>query len=143
MFVMSQEGGLGLWKYMLKLLTPNNPTVHLLGTFYNPTHTSTLSNYAANELPETGGYSPQTLSNPGANWSFSDLAAGVQAQYITLSWMFTAALTVYGYYLSDDINLWSWGGELFSVGYVFPSGGGLFTFNLPLYLISCPGVSSC
>jgi hypothetical protein len=143
MFVMSQEGALLLWQYILGIVGIVQPTVHLMGSSYNPLHTSTLTNFAANELAVANGYAPKQLTSPGANWSFTTQAAGELATYLMLSWTFTASLTVYGAYISDDGNLKSWGGQLFTPSYAFPAGGGLFTLLTPLTLLSCPGLSAC
>jgi hypothetical protein len=143
MIVGTLEGAYLFWDYILKITTPNNPYVHLLGSAYTPLHTSTLANFAANQLPLVSGYAPIQLVNPGANWTITYIAAGAQATYTTLSWTFTAALTVYGYYLSDDGAGISWWGEAFIPAYIFPAAGGLFTLSLPPYLVSCPGVSAC
>jgi len=142
-FVLSQEGGVLLWQYILGILSAVNPFVHLLGSTFTPAHTSVLSNFAGHELPLASGYAPIQLTNPGANWTLTPIAAGALATHTILPWTFTGALSVYGYYLSDDTHSISWGGELLADVYTFPSSGGLFTLSLPPYLISCPGVTAC
>ena len=141
--VLTQEGGNRLWKWILGIVAPVNPFVHLLGSYYNPLHTSTLSNFTANELPLASGYAPIQLVNPSSDWTLTGITAGEQATYNLLTWTFTGAKSVYGYYVSDDTDTVSIWGEVFGVYYTFPAGGGVFTLSLPPYLISCPGVSSC
>ncbi len=143
MMILTQEGAQAFWKYILKITTPPNPYVHLLGTSYANGHGSTLANFLANELPMSSGYAPIQLVNPGSDWTLANVAAGATATYNTLTWTFTGALTVYGYWVSDDTNSWSWWGESLVPAFTFLAAGGVFTLSLPPYLISCPGVSSC
>jgi hypothetical protein len=143
MIVVTQEGAAVFWDYILGLALAQNPFCHLIGTPFTPGHTNTLATFAALELPLANGYAPIQLTNPGANWTFAAVAAGTTATYKTLNWLFTGALTVYGYFLSDDSNHISWWGEQLIPAYTFPAGGGPFQLQLPPYLISCPGVSAC
>ena len=143
MFVLAQEGA-EIWLGSMTGGTgPPYPDIHLMGTAGTPIHTWTAANYAALELPLANGYAPISLATPGSDWTQAAIPAGYQYTSIVLSWTFTAALTVYGWYaLFHNISI-AWGGEEFVPVFGFPSGGGLFTWQLPLQLISCPGVSAC
>jgi hypothetical protein len=136
--VATQEGTNRLLTWLLQLATPVIPTLHLLGQPYQPLHTSMLSNFAANEVAHGIGYAPVALSPPKAGWTLSGLTDGAEADYLTVSWTFTAAATVYGYYVSDDtfsVSLW---GELLAQSYPYGSGGGVFALKIPLQLTSQP-----
>lgn len=138
---MSQEGGFQLLRWMLSIRTPSIPTLHLLGQPYIPHISSTLSLYAAAELASGIGYAPLALSSPAAFWTLSGLPDGAQAQYITVSWTLTAAATVYGYYVSDDVfgvSLW---GEQFASPFVYGSGGGVFAMQPYQSINNAVGVS--
>lgn len=139
--VMSEEGGFRLLNWILSMAAPVVPTLHLLGQAYTPHFNSTLSLYAANELALAAGYAPLQLTSPRASWTLSGLLDGVQAQYLAVSWTFTAALTVFGYYISDDtfgVSLW---GELWPSPYVYGSSGGVFAMNPLVQLSNVLGVS--
>lgn len=140
-FVMSQEGGVALLQWMLGVRTPILPTCHLLGSPYTPHISSTLSLFAAAEVHGVGGYAPIQLTSPKAWWTLAGLPDGDQATYITLSWTFTAAVTVYGYYLSDDTLAVSLLGELLAQNYPYGSSGGVFALVLNLQLNNAVGVS--
>ncbi len=144
MFVVSQEGAQQALSRLVGATTFNTPwEIHLMGTAGAPVHAWTLANYVALELPLANGYNVQTLVPAGADWAITPVASGGLATSIVLSWTFTAALTVYGWFARDPGSGLSWGGEEFSPAFVFPAGGGLFTWKLPLNLVSCPGVSAC
>jgi len=130
--------------WIFSVYGPVRPYVHLIGSAYTVLHTSTLSLLAAHELPLSSGYAPIQLGASLGQWSFAPITAGGQATYTgALSWTFSAALSVFGYYLSDDADGLSLWGESFNPYYVFPAGGGTFALTLPPYLISCPGVAAC
>lgn len=143
MFVLTQEGATIFLKYLLKITVPPNPYLHLIGSPHTVVHTDTLTSLLAVELPLASGYAPVQLTSPGTFWALSNLTAGANALGSTVPWTFTGALSVYGYWLSDDTNMISWGGETFTPSYTFPAGGGPFSMVPNLYQISCPGVSSC
>lgn len=138
--VLTQEGGQRLLQWLLSAAKPNVPTVHLFGTNYAPHEAATLSQFAANEVAGVAGYAPILLS-PGAGvWTITEIAAGGNALSIVLSWTFTAAVTVYGYYVSDDtfgVSLW---GEQFAASFPYPTGG-VFALQLAAFLVNVPGVS--
>jgi hypothetical protein len=142
-FVVSQEGASNMLALIVGEATLGTPVVHLMGTAGAPAHFWSLATYAALELPLSGGYAPQGLPSPGGDWTQLAIPSGFQWTSIVLSWTFTAALMVYGYYIEWSGASISWGGEEFNPSFSFPAGGGLFTWQLPLQLISCPGVTGC
>jgi hypothetical protein len=133
---MSQEGANRLLTWLLGVAAPILPTVHLLGQPYTPLTTSLLTNYAANQVGPGIGYAPVQLTSPRASWTVSGLQEGAQALYLPVNWTFTAAVTVYGYYISDDnfgVSLW---GEALSPAFVYGAGGGVFALEPYLYLVN-------
>ncbi len=139
--VLTQEGAPRLLAWMLGAQRTILPYVHLLGQPYQPHETSTISILASNEVGGGVGYAPQQLVNPTGNWTLASITAGASGQYLTLSWTFTAAVSVYGYYVSDDtipLSLWA---ELLGSVYVWSSAAPVFALVLNLQLINLPGVS--
>ena len=143
MLILTQEGANALLRYILKLTTPPNPYLHLIGSPIALSHTTTLANLLAVELPLANGYAPIQLTPPGSIWTLNSITAGAQAQAAAQNWTFTGALNVLGYWLSDDTNNWSWWAELLVPSFTFPAGGGPFGLVAYAYEISCPGVSAC
>lgn len=135
--VLTQEGGLALWKQMLQIASIGYPNVHLLGAAHTPVHTDTEAILGALEL-SVSGYAPIALVNPTVDWTLAPITAGAQATYATLTWTFGGSCTVYGYWLSDESDTYSLFAEEFAVTYPFGSSGGTFTFVLPPTLTSQP-----
>jgi hypothetical protein len=136
--VATQEGCSRLWLQIWGITALGNPWVHLYGSSHTPAHTDTYSTYSAIELSSGGGYAAQQLTVPGTNWTIATVTAGAQATYITLTWTFTGAESVYGYWLGDSTNTYSLWAEQFAAAFVFPSTGGTFTLSLPPTLTSTP-----
>jgi len=136
--VLTEEGGLALWRQILQI-SPGigYPVVHLIGGNHVVIHADTEASLAAVELA-VAGYAPITLTSPGPNWTLSTLADGAQAVHTPLSWAFTGACLVYGYWLSDQTNTYSLLGETFSAPFTYGAAGGPFTLNLTSYIVSQP-----
>lgn len=135
--VLTQEGGVLLWQYLLGIVPPVPANVHLLGSSHQPTHADTMATLAAAELA-VQGYTPIALARPSANWTLTAIINGGQASYVTLSWQLAAACTVYGYWLSDSANQTSLFAEAFAAPFVIPAGGDLFLLNLTPEFTSPP-----
>lgn len=135
--VATQEGCMALWQQLLGLYAIGNPVVRLLGQAYAPQHTDTLATYAPLEVVGAG-YAPIQLANPRPNWQITPLPNGAQAAYPTLSWSFTAAVTVYGYWLNDATATYSLWAEAFASPFVFGPAGGVLNLTLPPTLTSQP-----
>jgi len=92
--------------------------LHLYKVDKTPAETDVVTSYTE---VNTGGYAPITLSN---TWNISTTDP-TEASYAQVSFDFTGAATVYGYYVTNNngtILLWA---EKFSDGpYNIPSGGG-------------------
>ncbi len=137
--ILTQEGGLLLWRYILQLLPPLPFKLHLLGQAVQPLHTWVEADFAAHELSVTG-YAPYSLSNPAANWSFAPDPNGQQALNQAPMWTFAGACTVYGWWLSDSTSAVSVAGNQWQDGYPFGPAGGSFFVSLNPSLVSgiCP-----
>jgi hypothetical protein len=135
----TQEGAIRIWQQILGISTIGYPYVHLFGSQHTPAHTDTEATYAAIELA-AAGYAPILLGQPSANWTISAIGAGAQAVYLTVSWTFTAAATVWGYWLSDQTQTYSLWAEIFLSSFVYGSSGGPFTLQLQPWLASAPTV---
>lgn len=138
--VMTQEGALRIMQWFLGVFPPVIPNLHLFGVAFTPHETNRVSDFAANEVTPGQGYAALPLSSPRAGWTLAEITAGAQGQYQTVSWTFTAATNVYGYYLSDDtlpVSLWA---EAFGTPFLYPSGG-VFAMNPFAQLVNAAGVS--
>lgn len=135
--VLTQEGALILWQYMLGILTPAAPVLHLLGSAFTPSHTSTYANFAANEL-SVQGYSPVSLKAPANPWSFLQISQGQEAVNQPGPFTFGGPCTVYGWWLSDATNTHALFGAAWSPPYPFGPLGGQFFVAMQPSLISVP-----
>lgn len=136
--VLTQAGGLVMWQQCLNIVQFGNPTFHLFGQSYSPTHTDVWTTWISKELPLANGYAPVTLPNTLGEWSFSPNSQGQTATATLITFNFTGALTVFGYFVSWDGPQVGWFAEQFAAGFVFPAAGGPFNFLLVLPLISIP-----
>lgn len=141
MIVVTLEGAALLWQWMLRILNPTYPYLHLIGSTHTVIHTDTESTLAAVEVGAGLGYAPVSLTNPTADWTLASIGSGVQATYLPVSWTFTGSVSVYGWWLSDGGDAVSLYGETFSGPFVFPSTGGTFTLILSPWLASYPDVA--
>jgi hypothetical protein len=136
--VLTQEGGIFLWQYILGI-NPVQPLVcHLFGASHTPLHTDRQADFAAIELPTGGGYQPIILTNPSVDWTLAPIAQGAQATYLQLQWSITNAVQVWGYWLSDFNNHYALWAEQFAppdAPYHMP---GVFELLLPPTLTSSP-----
>lgn len=135
--VVTQEGGSALWKQILQITELGVPNVHLFGSAHEPAHTDTYATYAAIELA-VAGYAPIPLADPATDWSIAPIPAGAKATYVAITWVFTAACAVYGYWLADASDTYSIFAEQFAAPYVFPTAGGTFPIVLPPTITSTP-----
>lgn len=135
--VATQEGTSLLWQWILGILPPSLPIVHLIGSAFTPEHVSTMADYTAVELV-VDGYAPIILTAPAANWALAPIPAGTQATHVQISWTFTGSCVVYGYWLSDNSDATALWGETFASPYPFSVGGGFFPLSLPFTLTSQP-----
>jgi len=140
---LTQEGGGYLWQSMLGIVSPGAYYVGLYASNYAPQHTDRQATYAAIELV-VSGYARIELVNPSVDWSIAPIALGSESTYLTLVWNFTAACTLYGYWMMDHTQTYSIWAELFATSYVYGAGGGGFGLVLAPQLVSCPGLTlSC
>jgi hypothetical protein len=124
-------------KWALMLSTPTKPLLRLMGSSHTAVHTDTGASLNAVELPAANGYAPVSLSDQ-TQWVFTVQPSGVLVAYPAVTWTFTAALQVYGYYLTDGggtVSLWA---ETFGAPYVYPAGGGVFQLQAQATLTSPP-----
>lgn len=103
--------------------------LRLYSNNYTPTLTDVVGDYTE---VTAAGYSAITLSS--GSWSVSVVSGQVVASYTGQIFTMTAAVTVYGYYVTDSSAtevLWA---ELASGGpFTYGSGGGSIYVQLNLY----------
>lgn len=94
--------------------------LHLYSNNYTPVEGSLLANFTE---CNAAGYAAITLT--GASWTVATTTGTTEATYAQQTFTFTAAQTVYGYYITDSgstILVWA---ELFTgAPFNIPSGGG-------------------
>jgi hypothetical protein len=135
--VLTQEGALLLWKYLLGITVAAAPELHLLGSPFTPLHTSVYANFAAHELV-VPGYSPVVLAAPPTPWAFLGIPQGQEAINQPAPWTFGGACTVYGWWLSDNLRAHALFGGAWTPPYTFTDLGGQFYVALQPSLISTP-----
>ena len=106
---------------MLNNQTPSDCEVHLYNNNQTPTPTDGLGNYTESTATN---YSAFRLT--GAQWTVaSGASAGATATYAVQNFNFSAADTIYGYFVTSQqkqVLLWA---ELFTGGpFTLPSTGG-------------------
>lgn len=108
-------------QYMMGAASPGSYVVRLFQNNYTPTYDDVPSDYTQATLT---GYAPVTTS-PGT-WTFTAADPYSHADYPTITWTFTGAGSVYGYYITDSGNTTVFIAEVFGGGpFVYPSAGGL------------------
>lgn len=135
--VLTQEGGVLLWQYLLGILPSKPAVVHLIGKPHTASHADTQSTLAAVEA-SGGGYAPINLTGQTANWGLAEIVAGATASYIQLSFPVAAGTTIYGYWLSDQANQYSMFAETFVSPITTSSLGEPFLLDLMAMLTSPP-----
>jgi len=109
-----------LLKYIVNQLKPQDLVLHLYTNNYVPTETTTLA-YLTEADPATG-YQAQNLV--GASWNVTQTAGVTTAMYPDVTFSFTTATTIVGYYVTTISNSLLWV-EIFSNGpFSLPAGGG-------------------
>jgi hypothetical protein len=102
---------------MLNYQAASNLTVHLFTNNHTVADSDTLSSYTESSQ---SGYTVQTLS--GATWTVANVAGVITATYPAVTFSYTAAETLYGYYvLQSTTPVWS---ENFGSAFTIPSSGG-------------------
>lgn len=134
--VLTQEGALLKQRTIIGLApVMGQPFLHLFSSAHNAAHTDTEATFAAIEAA-VSGYSPKLMST--GQWVLAPIADGAQMTYPLLTWNFLAAVTIYGYWLSDNSNTYSWLAETFANPFVFGPGGGTFSLQFVTYDVSQP-----
>jgi len=132
----TQEGAVFLVNVWTNVLPWRSWKIHLFGAGIIPAHTDTLALYAARELVAPG-YAPIDLMGGSPPWTNGPYTYGATFQHDPVTWTFTGAATVYGYYLADQFGTWSIWSEIFGTPYVYGAAGGGFGIQLIPNLISC------
>lgn len=113
-------GEVELLSRMLNKVATGDVKLHLFSNNYTPVEGSALANFTE---CNASGYAAKTLS--GASWTVATNAGTTEASYAEQTFTFTAAQTVYGYYVTDSGStkvLWA---ELFTgAPFNIPAGGG-------------------
>jgi hypothetical protein len=136
--VVTQEGALLLWQYMLGFYAaPGYPLLCLLGTNHTVVHTDTIATLTAQEFAATG-YSRITMTVPGSVASVAKITNGAQVTYNLFTFNFTGSGTIYGYFVLDPTLTYSLYGENFASSFVYAAGTNVFNLLLPPTLTSPP-----
>lgn len=106
-------------QYIVNMLAPSNPVLHLYKNNYTPVESSTVINFVENN--ETG-YVPVTLV--ASSWTTTSLSGVSTAVYSAQTFVFGTAATIYGYYVTNISNSLLWAEQFSSSSFVLPSGGG-------------------
>lgn len=113
-------GEVALLQYIVNMVPPTNPVMHLYTNNYTPNENATLATLAE---ASQSGYAPITLV--GSNWTTTLVTGSSTAVYSEQTFSFTTGVNVYGYFVTDTTGtklLWL---ERFSgAPFTLPSGGG-------------------
>lgn len=122
-------GEVEILKRALNYSSADNCKLKLYINNYSPVEGSAVGNFTESTA---SGYSTKTLT--GSSWSISTTSNVTTASYAAQTFTYTAAETVYGYYVVNNagtIVLWA---EKFSSAFVIPSGGGSISVTPTLTL---------
>jgi hypothetical protein len=110
-----------LWlKYLVNFSSADNLRLHLYTNNYVPTKSDTLSNYT--EASATGYAS---ISLTGSSWTIATTSGTTSAVYAVQTFTTTAAMTAYGYYITNNASTQILAAERFTDGpYTLPVTGG-------------------
>ena len=110
-----------LSKVLVNNVAPTNVKLHLYTNNHTPAEGDVLGSYTESTA---AGYAAAVLT--GASWTITaGSSAGAVASYPQVTFTYTAAETVYGYYVTDNSSLILLWAELFTGGpFVVPSAGG-------------------
>ncbi len=113
-----------LLKYISGNVVPGSPVAHLYANNITPSITDTVATYTESVA---GGYTASTATS--ANWTFATVSTVDSMTYPAITFTFSGAETIYGYYVtnSSSVLLFS---ERFSSPITFSSGGGNLVLNL-------------
>jgi len=115
-------------KFIFGTKTANSAqTLRLFVNDYNPSKTTIISDLIQ---ASTANYSSKTLD--GASWAISTSSNITTASYPEWIFTFNNNITVYGYYVTTNINgtdtlLWV---ERFTSPFILPGGGGSIAVSL-------------
>lgn len=113
-------GEVEMLKRILNFSATGDVKLHLYANNYTPVEGSAIANFTE---CTAAGYAAKTLA--GASWSIATTSGTSEASYAEQTFTFTAAQTVYGYFVTNSagtVLLWA---ELFTgAPFNIPSGGG-------------------
>jgi hypothetical protein len=110
---------------MLNFVAADNCKLHLFSNSYTPAKGDTVASYT--ECVGTG-YAAATCT--GASWSVTTVSHVTTATYPAITFTFSVAQTVYGYYITNNAGTTLIGAEAFPSALTIPSGGGTVTVTL-------------
>jgi hypothetical protein len=108
--------------YIVGSATNGNLKLHLYNNNYTPSKGDTLSNYTESI---GAGYAAQTLTS--TTWTIATVSNVTTATYSAVTFTYTGADNLYGYYVTDAASanlLWA---EAFPSVFNIPSAGGSVT----------------
>lgn len=111
-------------KRILNDATPDNLKLKLYTNNKTPAKADTVANYTESTAT---GYAAKTLT--GTDWTYASNAGVTTASFAAQTFTYTAAETVYGYYVTNNAGTTLMWAELFSSVFNIPSGGGSITIT--------------
>lgn len=120
-FITTYSGEVSLLKYMLNFAPADNKVLHLFTNNQTPAQSDVLSNYTESVA---AGYAASTLT--GTAWTISTVAGTSSAQYAQQTFSFSAAETLYGYYITDNAATQViWAERFAAAPFTMPVSGGV------------------
>ena len=123
--VVSNVGDVLALNRLLNVASTADVVCHLFSNSYSPQKTDTVSSYTE---CSAAGYAAITCT--GASWVVATVSSVTTASYPAITFNFTGAQTVYGYYITDSAGTTLLLAEAFPTALAIPSGGGSVTVTL-------------
>jgi hypothetical protein len=108
-----------LLKYIVGLVAPGSPVIHLYSNDLTPAEATTIGNFTEVNV---AGYNAKTLTS--TYWTVSTLSNTTTAYYSQETFSFTTGANVYGYYVTDTSAALLWCERFTGAPFAIPTGGG-------------------
>jgi hypothetical protein len=114
-----------LLKYIVGLVAPGSPVIHLYEANLTPIETTTIGDFS--ETTKVG-YTAMTLTS--TYWTVTTLDGNVTtAMYSQQTFSFTTGADIYGYYITDTSAALLWCERFTGAPFRLPSGGGTIAIS--------------